>query len=713
MFGAAMRYRHGLRMSDLKATLSILPHVFSRALKRANFSTFILKKQGMPKSVKEQIEELRIALERHNYNYYVLDRPTISDFDFDQRLKDLQQLESTHPEFATDDSPTVRVGGAVTKNFPTLKHRYRMYSLDNSYSKEALINWEQRIRKRIDAPLAFTCELKYDGVSISLIYERGKLKRAVTRGDGISGDVVTANVRTIGSVPLKLSGDYPDDFAVRGEIVLPIKAFNEMNENRIKSGESPYMNPRNTASGSLKLQDSTLVAQRPLACLVYGVVGRELPFSTQHEALQRARYWGFKVPDTDILADSLDAVFQFIDKWDKARWQLPYEVDGVVVKLNDFLQREKLGFTSKSPRWAMAYKFRAERIKTVLVGISYQVGRTGAVTPVANLRPVLLSGTTVKRASLHNEGIISKLGVRLGDAVWVEKGGEIIPKIVGVCLDLRPENTEPIAYPEACPVCGTELLRLAGEAICYCPNQTGCPPQIKGRIAHFASRRAMDIEGIGVETVALLYENNLVRTPADLYNLDRKAILPLARMATKSSDNIISGIEKSKAKPFERVLYALGIRFVGETVARQLASHFRSMDALQQAGFDELVAVYEIGARIAQSLVEFFKNPENQDQIRRLKKAGLRFETRADQSIKRDVLKGKTHLFTGRLTQFTRDEAKEVVVANGGRNVSAVSGKLDVLVVGAQPGAKLTKAQKLGTVEIVSESEFLSRVNSP
>ncbi len=666
----------------------------------------------MSKSVKEQIEELRRALERHNYNYYVLDRPTISDFDFDQRLKRLQQLERAHPEFATTDSPSVRVGGTVTKNFPSLKHRYRMYSLDNSYSKEELANWEQRIRKRIDSPLAFTCELKYDGVSISLTYKKGRLKRAVTRGDGISGDVVTANVRTIRSVPLKLSGDYPEYFAVRGEIVLPIAAFNEMNESRVESGEPPYMNPRNTASGSLKLQDSTVVAQRPLACLAYGVVGADLPFSTHREALQKARSWGFKVPDTDILTDSLEGVFQFIDKWDRKRLQLPYEVDGVVVKVNDFSQREALGFTSKAPRWAMAYKFRAERIQTALVGVSYQVGRTGAVTPVAHLQPVLLAGTTVKRASLHNEGIISKLDLRLGDAVWVEKGGEIIPKIAGVCLDLRPKDSRPIAYPEHCPACGIELLCLPGEAIRYCPNQTGCPPQIKGRIAHFASRRAMDIEGIGAETVALLYESDLVRTPADLYDLTREAILPLVRMAAKSSDNLIAGIKKSKSKPFEKVLYALGIRFVGETVAHQLASHFKGLDALQRASFDELIAVYEIGERIAQSLIDFFGKAENQDQIRRLKAAGLQFEMRAEPSKKRDVLQGKTHLFTGRLAQLTRDEAKEMVVANGGKNLSAVSGKLDVLVVGAQPGSKLAQAQEVGTVEILTEAEFLSRIGS-
>lgn len=662
--------------------------------------------------VKAQIERLRAELHAHNYSYYVLDHPTVSDYEFDQKLKRLEQLERAHPEFATDDSPTVRVGGMVTKRFPVAEHRYPMYSLDNSYSKSDLSNWEKRIQKFVEGPLEFTCELKYDGASLSLVYESGRLKRAITRGDGLSGDEVTANVRTIGSVPLLLRGDYPDHLTVRAEVVLPFAGFNEMNQRRIESGEPPYMNTRNTASASLKLQDSALVAARPLVCLVYGVIGEALPFSTQHEGLAQARTWGFKVPDTAVLVDSMAAVFEFVEAWEQRRLELPYEVDGVVIKVNAFSQQRALGFTAKSPRWAMAYKFKAERVKTVLEGVTYQLGRTGALTPVAGLRPVLLAGTTVKRASLHNETIIGKLDLRLGDTVLVEKGGEIIPKIVGVRLDLRPAQAEPIRYPQRCPACDTALVRLAGEAIHYCPNHQACPPQIKGRIKHFASRRAMDIEGLGAETVELLYDSGLIRNPADLYELTYEMVLPLTRMADKSSRNLIQGIAQSKAKPFEKVLYGLGIRFVGETVAHKLATHFKCLDALQRADLEELLALHEIGDRIAESLIAFFKDPLHQRQLDRLKAAGLRFETAVEQAPQSDKLQGKTYLFTGKLSRFTRDEARELVVANGGRNASAVTAKLDVLVVGEKAGSKRAKAESMGTVQIMTEAEFSSLIES-
>ena len=664
----------------------------------------------MSKSTEAEIEALRNELEEHNHQYYVLDQPRISDYDFDQRLKRLQALERAHPEFATADSPSVRVGGAVTKKFPVAVHRYRMYSLENSYSKADLVDWEKRIRKTVDSPLQFTCELKYDGASLSLTYEGGRLKRAVTRGDGIAGDDVTANVRTIKSVPLRLKGAVPDRFAVRAEVVLPLKGFEQMNQARLESGAPPFMNPRNAASGSLKLQDSALVAQRPLVCLVYSTVGEELPFSTQYESLQQARAWGFKVPDTAVLADSMEAVFEFIEEWDRARLHFPYEVDGVVVKVNDLAQQQALGFTAKSPRWAMAYKFKAERVKTVLKGVRYQLGRTGALTPVADLKPVLLAGTTVKRASLHNEAIIDKLGIRLGDGVWVEKGGEIIPKIVGVCTECRPENAEPIHYPSNCPACHTPLVRLPGEIIHYCPNQTACPPQRKGRIKHFVSRRAMDIEGLGAETVELLYDEGQIGNPADLYDLRFERVLPLAGMAHKSAENLIRRIEKSKSKPFEKVLYALGIRYVGETVAYRLAAHFKSLDALQRADFDALTVVREIGARIAQSLIDFFEKPENQTQIDRLRRAGLRFETALKTPSEQGILQGETYLFTGKLSRFTRDQAKEMVLAHGGRNATGVSAHLDVLVVGEKAGSKRAKAERLGTVEILTEEEFLKRI---
>ena len=497
-------------------------------------------------TTEQQINELRLALHQHNYNYYTLDKPEISDYEFDQLLEKLQELEAAHPEFMDENSPTQRVGGAITKNFPTIVHENRMYSLANSYSKEDLEDWEKRIEKLSDGEVEYTCELKYDGASISLTYENGELLRAVTRGDGNQGDEITNNIKTIKSVPLKLKGDYPQKFEIRGEVVLPYEGFAQLNAERVENGEEAYANPRNTASGSLKLQDSSETAKRPLDCLLYSVIGEDLPFTSQFESLQKAREWGFKVPQEAILASSMQGVDEFLQYWDIHRHELPYETDGVVIKVNNLRQQEELGFTSKAPRWAMAYKFKTEQEETILESITYQVGRTGAITPVANLKPVQLAGTTVKRASLHNADQIEKLDIRVGDAVYVEKGGEIIPKIVGVNFNKRDASSNPTQYATNCPECETELVRQEGEAQHYCPNATGCPPQIVGRIQHFISRKAMDIEGLGGETVALLVKEGLIENYADLYDLKKEEVLPLERMAEKSAINLINGIQQSK-----------------------------------------------------------------------------------------------------------------------------------------------------------------------
>ncbi len=529
-------------------------------------------------NIQDTIQQLRSELDQHNYNYYVLDQPQISDFEFDQKLKELQALEAAHPEFFDSNSPTQRVGGAVTKNFQTVVHDYRMYSLDNSYSKEDVVDWETRIQKVLgNVPIEYTCELKYDGASISITYENGQLSRAVTRGDGVQGDDVTNNIKTIKSIPLQLKGNYPAHFAIRGEIILPFAGFEKMNQELIEIGETPYANPRNTASGSLKLQDSAEVAKRPLDCLLYSLVGNNLPFQSQFEGLQAARDWGFKAPKEAKLAKNLDEVFEFIAYWDVHRHELPYETDGVVIKVNALSYQEELGYTAKSPRWAIAYKFKSEQVSTKLNSISYQVGRTGAITPVANLEPVQLAGTVVKRASLHNADQIEKLDIRIGDTVFVEKGGEIIPKIIAVDFEKRPEQSEVTHYITNCPECQTALVRSEGEANHYCPNFYGCPPQIIGRIQHFISRKAMDIEGLGGETVALLYNNGLVHNYADLYDLTVEQVLPLDRMAQKSAENLVNGVAKSKQIPFESVLFALGIRFVGETVAKKLAKHYKTI----------------------------------------------------------------------------------------------------------------------------------------
>ena len=663
--------------------------------------------------MKEKIQQLREELNQHNYNYYVLDNPTISDYEFDQKLKELQALEQAHPEFYDENSPTVRVGGTITKSFPTVVHEYRMYSLDNSYSKEDLEEWEQRIIKTLGSDqINFTCELKYDGASIDLLYENGKLKQATTRGDGIQGDDITANVRTIRSVPLQLKGDYPERFYIRGEIVMPKKAFENLNKERIAAGEDPFMNPRNTASGSLKLQDTAEVAKRGLDCLLYFLVVNT-GVKSQFESLEKAREWGFKVPNISKLCHSTAEVMDFINEWDTKRHTLPYETDGVVVKVDSIAQQEELGYTSKSPRWAMAYKFKAEQVDTVLESISYQVGRTGAITPVANLKPVLLAGTVVKRASLHNADQIEKLDIRIGDSVYVEKGGEIIPKIVGVNLDKREADAQPVKYITHCPECGTELVRNEGEAQHYCPNAYGCPPQITGKIQHFISRKAMDIEGLGEETVEQLFRAGIIHTYADLYEVTVEKLLPLERMAQKSAENIVKGIQKSKEIPFERVLFALGIRYVGETVAKKLARHYKSIEALENATIEQLVEVDEIGNQIAASVVNFFADDYNRKLIDRLKSYGLQFALSEESTEgQTDTLKGLTFVVSGVFHLYSRDELKALIEQHGGKVGSSISSKTNYVIVGDNMGpSKKEKAEQLG-VKMISEEEFQSLIIS-
>ena len=662
-------------------------------------------------TAQEKIEALRQELRQYNYEYYVLDKPQVDDYTFDQKLKELQELEAKHPEFYDANSPTLRVGGEVTKNFATVKHEHRMYSLDNSYSQEDLEDWEKRIKKLVDGAVEYVCELKYDGASISLTYEEGVLVRAVTRGDGVQGDDVTNNVKTIRSVPLKLKGDFPAKFDIRGEIVLPLAGFAAMNAERVEAGDEPYSNPRNTASGSLKLQDSAEVAKRPLECLLYSIVGENLDIASQFESLEKARSWGFKVPEVAKKTASTAETFEFLNYWDEHRHDLPYETDGVVIKVNSFRQQEELGFTAKAPRWAMAYKFKTEQAETVLEKITYQVGRTGAITPVANLVPVQLAGTIVKRASLHNADQIEKLDVREGDHVYVEKGGEIIPKIVGVDFEQRDPDSTATEYISECPECGTTLVRQEGEAQHYCPNDMGCPPQIIGRIQHFISRKAMDIEGLGGETVALLVNEGLIKNYADLYTLKKEQILPLERMAEKSADNLIKGIEASKQIPFERVLFGLGIRYVGETVARKLAKQFKTIDALAEASEETLVAVDEIGARIAQSVVSFFSEEANQDLIKRLKDYGLQLEL--DASVlenQTEKLQGQTFVISGVFSKVSRTELKKLIEDNGGKASGSISSKTNYLVAGENMGpSKLQKAEKLG-VPIISEDDFLTMI---
>ena len=663
-------------------------------------------------SAAQKIYELREELRIHNYNYYVLDNPTITDYEFDLKLKELEKLEAEHPALFDSNSPTQRVGGQITKNFNTVVHKNRMYSLDNSYSKDDLLDWEKRIQKILGTnQISYTCELKYDGASINLTYENSKLVSAVTRGDGFQGDDVTTNIKTIKSIPLVLNKNFEGTFEIRGEIILPLNGFNKMNEERVEAGEDPFSNPRNTASGSLKLQDSAEVARRPLDCLLYHIVSDKMVKPTHFETLQFARELGFKIPNAIKVCNSIEEVLHFIEVWNTQRFELPYETDGIVVKVNSLAQQDELGYTAKSPRWAIAYKFKAAQESTILNEITYQVGRTGAITPVANLEPVLLAGTIVKRASLHNADQIEKLDVRLGDTVFVEKGGEIIPKIVGVDYSKRPLNSVPVNYITHCPDCNTSLVRKEGDAKHYCPNEYGCPTQITGRIEHFISRRAMNIDGLGAETIELFYKEGLIQNYADLYELKEAQIIPLERMAEKSAQNIVLGIQKSKEIPFEKVLFALGIRYVGETVAKKLAKHFKSIDNLFNASFDELIAVDEIGDKIAESILNFANNLVNIQLIDRLKSYGVQLEiAEKDLQNQTNILQGKTFVVSGVFTIFSRNDLKKSIEDNGGKVAGSISGKTNYVIAGDQMGpSKRTKAESLG-IPIITENEYLEMI---
>lgn len=659
----------------------------------------------------ERIRALRLELHEHNRRYYVDNSPTISDYEFDTLLKELETLEAAHPELNDPNSPTKRVGGDITERFPKVKHRYPMLSLSNTYSIDEVRDWENRVKKGTTLPIQYVCELKYDGVAIGIAYEKGRLVRAVTRGDGETGEDITPNVRTVRSIPLLLKcDDYPANFEIRGEVFMPIASFREMNARRVEQGDEPFMNPRNTAAGTLKLQDSSIVASRRLDCYLYAIHGEDLPADNHLGNMQAAAKWGFKVPSLEskqmALCNSIEEIEAFINHWDTARHHLPFETDGVVIKVNSYEAQRQLGYTAKSPRWATAFKFKAAQASTILEDVTYQVGRTGAITPVANLKPVLLAGTMVKRASLHNADQIEKLDLRIGDTVLVEKGGEIIPKVTGVDLDKRPAHLEPLRYITRCPECGTPLRRNPGEALHFCPNSMGCPPQIKGRLEHFISRKAMNIDGMGAETAAQLFDAGLVKNPADIYDLNEQTLLPLERMAAKSVSNLLQGIEESRKVPFERVLFALGIRHVGETMARKLARTFGNIDRLMEATVEELLAVHEVGEAIAHSVYEYFRNPENLAVVQRLRASGLQFETQAGPVVATGPLAGKTLVVSGVFETFGRDELKALIEAHGGKVASGISGSTDFLVAGANVGpAKMEKAEKLG-VAILDETGF-------
>ncbi len=672
-----------------------------------------------------RIDELTTQLNEHNYKYYVLSRPVISDYEFDMLMKELEDLEEQYPEFADPDSPTKRVGGDITRDFVQVRHQYPMLSLSNTYSEQELRDFDTRVRKAIGDDFEYVCELKYDGVSISLTYEDGKLVRAVTRGDGVQGDDVTTNVKTIRSIPLRLQGkDYPTSFVIRGEIFMTRDGFIRLNKSRVENGDDPFANPRNSASGSLKMQDSAEVAKRPLDCFLYFILGDNLPYDNHYDNLKACKKWGFKVPDYMAKCDTIDAVFKLINEWEKGRDELPFEIDGVVIKLNKYEHWDELGVTAKSPRWAIAYKYKAEQAVTRLNSIDYQVGRTGAITPVANLEPVLLAGTTVKRASLHNADIIKALDVRIGDRVFVEKGGEIIPKITAVDLSQRPEGAEPVEFISHCPECGTELVRKEGEAQHYCPNEESCPPQIKGRILHFISRNAMDIDTIGEGRLEMMIEADLVHNAADLYDLTYDQLYGLEKVIEGSGDkkdkkisfqdktvnNILNGIEASKQVPFDKVLYGLGIRYVGQTVARKLAHHYHSMDNLKKVSFEELILVDEVGEKIAESVVNYFQNDKNINLINRLKNSGVQMELKEKLQVKSDKLSGKTIVASGKLQNYSREEIKEEILKHGGKPASSVSKNTDFLLAGENIGPnKLTKARELG-IPIISEEDFLKMI---
>ncbi len=661
----------------------------------------------------ERISFLRQELAKHNYNYYVKDAPTISDFEFDKLLEELISLEKKHPELFDASSPSQRVGGEITKDFTTVQHKTRMMSLGNTYSKEEIEDFINRIKKSIETPVEFICELKYDGVAISIIYKNGILHQAITRGDGTQGDDITANVKTIRSIPLKLQGDFPDELEIRGEIFMTLDGFKKLNEDRVEAGFETFANPRNSASGTLKMQDSAIVAKRPLDSFLYFVIAPEAGFSSHQQSLEAATKWGFKVPQAKNnfvrLARDADEIQAFIDSWEHKRHDLPFEIDGIVIKVNDYKTQRLLGETAKSPRWAIAYKYKAEQVQTKLLSVSYQVGRTGAITPVANLQPVLLAGTTVKRASLHNADQIALHDLYINDQVYLEKGGEIIPKIVGVNLAERPADAFKIEYITNCPECGTPLVREEGEAKHFCPNELGCPPQQKGKIEHFISRKAMNIDGLGAETVETFFSKNLIKNYADLYNLKAEELMQLEGFQEKSVQNILAGLEASEQIPFDRVLYALGIRFVGETVAKKLARHYKSLDALMAATKDELIEVDEIGEKIATSVIQFFNQPENKDLIARMKTTGVQLEMQLEEAIS-NKLEGKKIVVSGVFENFERNDLKKLIEQNGGINVGSVSGKTDFVLAGEGMGpSKLAKAEKLG-VSIVSEAEFVKMI---
>jgi DNA ligase (NAD+) len=656
---------------------------------------------------KKRIESLRKELNEHNYKYYVLARPSISDFEYDRLMKELMELEKEFPELDDENSPSRRVGSDLTEVFKTVKHKYAMLSLGNTYSREELEEFDKRVKKMISDEVEYVLELKYDGVAISLTYENGKLLRAVTRGDGEKGDDVTRNVRTIKSIPLVLNqNNYPGEFEIRGEVFMTRKGFQDFNKQREEAGEAVFANPRNATAGTLKLKDSSEVAKRPLDCYLYYLPGTNLPYNNHYDNLLKAKDWGFKIPVEHLRkAHTIDEIFDYINEYDQKRQELDFEIDGIVVKVNSIAYQEELGFTAKTPRWAISYKYQAEQAYTKLESISFQVGRTGAVTPVANLRPVSLAGTTVKRASLHNEDQIKILDVRPGDMVFVEKGGEIIPKIIGVDKDARDQKLPQFEFIKNCPECGTELVRNPGEAAHYCPNIHKCPPQIKGKIEHFVSRKAMDI-GIAEATIDQLFKHKLLKDVTDLYELEFMQLVMLERFAEKSANNLLQSIEQSKNASFERVLYALGIRYIGETVAKKLARHFGSMEKLMNASFDALIEVDEIGERIAQSLLDFFAQPSNKEIIEKLKEKGLKFETEEEELPVSAKFEGLNFVISGTFNSFSREEIKDLIEKNGGKNQSSVNSKTDYLVAGENMGpSKRKKAEDLG-IKIIDENGF-------
>jgi DNA ligase (NAD+) len=672
-----------------------------------------------PQEAQHKIQELSLELEQHNYNYYVLDNPIISDFEFDKKLEELISLEKQFPEFLSPNSPSQRVGGQITKEFKSVKHQYAMLSLSNSYNEEDLLDFDRRVREGLgitstglfDEQIDYVCELKFDGLSISLIYEDGKLVQAITRGDGVQGDDVTTNAKTIKSIPLQLKGNYPKKFEIRGEVFMSRPVFDAINKEREEIGDALMANPRNAASGTMKMQDSAQVAKRKLDCFLYYVLGEDLPHASHFDNMKAAQSWGFKISKEAKLCSGINEVLDFIHHWDKARFKLPFDIDGIVIKVNDYKQQKNLGFTAKSPRWAIAYKFKAEQVSTELQGISYQVGRTGAITPVANLKPIPLGGTTVKRASLHNADIIEKLDVRVGDYVFVEKGGEIIPKIIGVDLTKRKPGTEPTLYITHCPECHAMLQRSEGEANHFCPNENECPPQVIGKMEHFVSRKAMNIDSLGGETLVQLFNANLVKNIADIYDLKKEDLLPLERMAEKSANNLVEGIEASKQVAFERVLYAIGIRHVGETTAKKIAKKVKSLNVLMNASREELLEIDEVGEIIAISIHEFFNNEKNKSIITRLKQAGLQFELSEDQQRGgSEKLKDLTFVISGVFAKHSREQYKEMIELHGGKNSGSISKKTSFVLAGDNMGPeKLKKAQSLG-VKLINEDEFLEMV---